>query len=204
MYWDVVRLSSKVCSKKVVLPLAMHVWSCFLCHPERNCPYNKWWYHEALLSCSKVRLASAKHTNQVCSQWLLSHIIGSKASRPFTTVSCCQRQLLLHTKPKFFRVTFKAFTIVRPVPLPQALVSWFWSSLFPGNNFLVVNADNLNKFLDDNHKAVLVTTVLTTCWQPFFLCVVVSILKGTHRASHMLLAMVCEPPWWSPYINLNL
>ena len=28
-----------------------------------------------------------------------------------------------------------------------------------------------------------------------------TVLKGTHRASQMLPAMVCETPWWSPYIN---
>ncbi len=37
--------------------------------------------------------------------------------------------------------------------------------------FTVVNADNLHNFLDDNHKSVLVTTVLTTRWQPCVLCV---------------------------------
>ncbi len=31
-----------------------------------------------------------------------------------------------------------------------------------GNNVLVVNADNCDNFLGDNHKAVLATTVLTT------------------------------------------
>ncbi len=39
---------------------------------------------------------------------------------------------------------------------------------YPGNNFLVVNADN---FSDDNHKGVLVTTALTTRWQISILCV---------------------------------
>ena len=43
---------------------------------------------------------------------------------------------------------------------------------YPGNNFLVVNADNFNNFLDDNHKAVLLTPILTTSWQPCVLCVV--------------------------------
>ena len=31
-----------------------------------------------------------------------------------------------------------------------------------GNNFWVVNADNFDNYCGDNHKAVLVTTVLTT------------------------------------------
>ncbi len=39
-----------------------------------------------------------------------------------------------------------------------------------GNNFLVVNADNFDNFLGDNHKVVLLTTILTTRWQPCILC----------------------------------
>ena len=33
----------------------------------------------------------------------------------------------------------------------------------PGNNFLVVNADSFDNFLNDNHKAVLVTTLRFVC-----------------------------------------
>ncbi len=29
-------------------------------------------------------------------------------------------------------------------------------------------------------------------------------LKGTGRASHMLLSVACETPWWMPYFNYML
>ena len=38
------------------------------------------------------------------------------------------------------------------------------------DNFLVVPDDNLDNFLDDNHKVVMVTIRLTTVWQLFVLC----------------------------------
>ncbi len=39
------------------------------------------------------------------------------------------------------------------------------------DNFLVVPNDNLDNFLDDNHKVVMVTIRLTTFRQLFVLCV---------------------------------
>ena len=58
-----------------------------------------------------------------------------------------------------------------------------------GANFLVVNADDFDNFLVDNHKVVLLTTHLKTFRQPSVLCAYPSTLtiraKTTYNHNHV-------------------
>ncbi len=106
---------------------------------------------------------------------------------------------------------------------PLSIIIAGTKALYTQNTRLSTSCQKVVIFLDDNHKVVLVTTVLTTRWQPFVLCVniAMSLIAGLprwirkfsqcrsswhvpiwfttmqDRQTVMHMRLLCTMPWWA-------
>ena len=90
--------------------------------------------------------------------------VSAYTTNAIGSVHCLQIFTVVHTKRRlsmgYYGVIMDNFWVVRVVTVTVPFLTTLRG--YSGNKFFVVNADSFDNFLVDNHKAVLVTMVLTT------------------------------------------
>ncbi len=98
------------------------------------------------------------HTQKLCESSRIDKFLTSQSRR-------------FDSEEKYEFLTTRKNCLTSRVKKGTVTVTTEWQLLgCQSCHFLVVRTDNFDNFLVDNHKVVLVTTVLTTRWQPCFLC----------------------------------
>ncbi len=122
-------------------------------------------HSSGIILCSGLFFAWMSSLGDMWSRFPLlhSHICGNTGNKSI----CITKQQSMALCQGHFRRFQIFFSFRGPPYTTNCVLTYLWHTP-------VVNADKFDNFLYDNHKSVLVTTVLTTRWQPCVLCVLTS------------------------------